>query len=72
MSIIRYKISNLLFYQIDEVKKMVGGEVVLSPTKDIQHYYNAFVALTQSEVDVLTDLGFCVTKHAVVGDGLIP
>ncbi len=71
MSIVRYKISSLLSYQVEEIKKMVGGEVVVSPKKDAQFYYSAFVALTQCEVDILTGLGFCVTKHAAVGDGLI-
>lgn len=71
MPINKYKISNLLHYQIREINGILGNYHVLVATQNDEnpYYYTGYAALTLSEIDILTELGFCVTKHMTIGEG---
>ncbi len=67
MPIQRYKISNLLYYQVRNLEGMLDeGVLTVINNFDKPHFFDAFAGLNDSEVDILSNLGFCLTKHVAL------
>ncbi len=67
MPIQRYRISNLMSYQVQELQGMLAeGVLTVIQNFDKPHFYDAFAGLNDSELDILSNLGFCVTKHVAL------
>ncbi len=68
MNLIKYKICNLLNYQVNELKKLVGESAVSTESNsDKPYFYNICIGLNSTEVAILQDLGFVLNKIATVG-----
>ncbi len=68
----KYKISNLLKYQIDDIKNLINGDNVVqwAPQEKLQHLYDAFVGLNDAEVETLTKQGYVLAHYTEIGVGL--
>ncbi len=69
MKLQRYRIRNLLSYQISEIQSMLNQDI-LTLVKNIRlpHFTDIYVGLNDTEASMLMALGYCVTKHIVIGD----
>lgn len=70
MSLQRYKICNLLSYQVHQVKKILDedGVTVVQKT-DRPHFHDIYVGLNETELDILRELGYSVSKYVAIGEG---
>jgi hypothetical protein len=63
-----YKISNLLGYQVEELRKYLKEQTfTLVPNNLAPHFTDAYAGLTETEFEFLSALGFSVRKHVVIG-----
>lgn len=68
----RYKIPNLLNYQVDQIKKILKEDTLTIINNEVQnHFYDIYVGLNPTEVSILTELGFCLVKYIPIGEGAI-
>ncbi len=71
MNIQRYKIANLLNYQIDLLKNILDEQTMTVIANNQQpHFSDAYVGLNPTEVEVLSELGFPLIKHISIGLGV--
>jgi hypothetical protein len=72
MKIQQYKISNLLGYQIDELKKILQPDIItFVPNQQAPHFHDAYAGLNSTEYEILERLGYSIQKHIIIGAGAL-
>lgn len=71
MNVQRYRICNLLNYQVDQIKKILNEDTItIIENFEQPHFSDIFVGLNPTEYSILIELGYCLTKHVPVGESL--
>lgn len=69
MRLQRYKIVNLLNYQVEQVKKILDEDnLTVISNKNQPHFYNIYIGLNPTEISILTQLGFSLNKYVAIGE----
>ena len=72
MNLLNYRIENVLSYQTEELKRILGENTITFINKNEKPYfYDAYVGLTPTEVESLTNLGYVLVKNVLIGDTFI-
>jgi hypothetical protein len=71
MNIQQYRISNLLGYQVDELKRILQPDIItFVPNPQAPHFHDAYAGLNSTEYEILERLGYSIQKHIIIGAGV--
>lgn len=71
MKLNRYRIHNLLSYQVSEIMSIFDKDILtVIKNERLPHFTDIYVGLNDTESAMLEALGYCVTKHIVISDNV--
>jgi hypothetical protein len=69
-SVYKYKIVNLLSYQVAEIKKVLREDILtIVQNRENPHFFDIYAGLNISEYEIVHNLGYCIHRHTTVGEG---